>query len=230
MAALLDFLRDFSFWTVTLRIVLATILGGIIGTERGKRGRAAGLRTHILVCLGAAMTAMTGFYVFNVLKVNFDPLRIAAQVISGIGFLGVGTILIKGQSHITGLTTAAGLWNTAAMGLALGVGFYEGAILCAIVSSGTISVFTNIEQKINGGKTAIVYIELKNAYEVNIILDAIKAHQFNAKNIAITHARSLIPNHLGIEAAFIIKKGTTVEEMLDRITSFEQVAYAVLSK
>ena len=122
------------FGEAALKIFLALVVGGIIGMERGRQGRAAGMRTHILVCLGATLTAMTGMYAYEILHFGNDPLRISAQVISGIGFLGVGTILIKGRFQITGLTTAAGICCAATIGIALGIGFYEGALVTFIAS------------------------------------------------------------------------------------------------
>ena len=99
---ILEYLRELNLVSAAVRIVLAMLVGGLIGIERGKQGRAAGMRTHILVCIGAALTVMIGFYAREVLGIeNSDPLRISAQVISGIGFLGVGTILIKGRFQIT---------------------------------------------------------------------------------------------------------------------------------
>lgn len=128
-------------WTIdtlhiTLRLLLALLLGGVIGFEREQNNRAAGLRTHILVCLGSTLImllSMYGFAEFAKLdNVRLDPARLAAQVISGIGFLGAGTILFTGKS-ITGLTTAASLWVVAAIGLAVGAGFYYASVLtCAL--------------------------------------------------------------------------------------------------
>ena len=94
----MEWLREFNMWTIIIRLFLAAILGGIIGLERGKQRRAAGLRTHILVCVGSALTVMVGFFAREVLNVEIsDPLRVSAQVISGIGFLGAGTIMLKGR-------------------------------------------------------------------------------------------------------------------------------------
>ncbi|MDO4743046.1 MAG: MgtC/SapB family protein, partial [bacterium] len=90
-----EFLRQFNYVTILIRLTLALIAGGIIGTERGKHGSAAGLRTHILVCIGSAMTALTGYYVYDILNIEGDVLRLAAQVISGIGFLGAGMIFVQ---------------------------------------------------------------------------------------------------------------------------------------
>lgn len=111
--------------SVSVRLILSILFAGIIGLERQGRHHPAGLRTHILVCLGSTMTTMLGQYLF--LEFGADPSRIGAQVVSGIGFLGVGTIILNG-GHVRGITTAAGLWASACMGLALGIGFYEGAV------------------------------------------------------------------------------------------------------
>ena len=117
MDSIIAFLKDFNIWTTLIKLTLAVIFGGVIGLERGKQGRAAGMRTYILVCVGATLTTLIGMFVSSELNIANDPLRIGAQVISGIGFLGVGTILVKGRFQITGLTTAAGLWVVAALGL-----------------------------------------------------------------------------------------------------------------
>ena len=112
--------------------------------ERGRQGRAAGMRTHILVSLGAALTVMIGLFAIKA-GYDSDPLRIGAQVVSGIGFLGVGTILLKGRFQITGLTTAAGLWCAATIGLALGIGFYEGAFIVFAIAMFTVTVMHKLE-------------------------------------------------------------------------------------
>ena len=130
---IMTYLRDVNLISIALRLLLSMFLGGAIGFERGRRGRAAGFRTHIIVCLGATMATMTGQYIIEIIGLAGDPARLGAQVISGIGFLGVGTILVTGKSHVRGLTTAAGLWSTATVGLAIGIGFYEAAILCTLL-------------------------------------------------------------------------------------------------
>ena len=117
--------------TMIIRTLLALLCAGVIGYERDAHGSAAGLRTHILVCIGAMIAMSTG--VFAATHFSGDVSRIGAQVVSGIGFLGAGTIMVN-RGHIKGLTTAAGLWASACIGLAIGTGFYEAAIV------GTISV------------------------------------------------------------------------------------------
>lgn len=117
---------DFQFiLSVFSRSILSVIIGGLIGSERARHGRAAGMRTHILVCLGSALTSMMSVYVSQILGNGGDILRIPAQVISGIGFLGAGMIILKNNNVITGLTTAAGVWTTSIIGIAVGYGFYS---------------------------------------------------------------------------------------------------------
>ena len=115
-----------------LRCFLAIAAGALIGAERARHGRVAGMRTHILVCLGSALTAMTGVFVSTQSTLGGDPFRISAQVISGIGFLGAGMIILRHDHTITGLT-AAGVWATATIGIAIGYGFYIGAACVTIL-------------------------------------------------------------------------------------------------
>ena len=121
-------IRELTVTAIVVRILVAVILGGIIGMERGMKNRPAGLRTYMLVCVGACVVMMINQYTYQVYGVG-DPVRLGAQVVSGIGFLGAGTIIVTSHNQIKGLTTAATLWATACMGLAVGVGFYE----CALV-------------------------------------------------------------------------------------------------
>lgn len=203
-------------FTVILRIVLAGILGGIIGNERGKHGSQAGLRTHILVCLGASMTAMAGLFSTEVLGYNGDPFRIAAQVISGIGFLGAGMIVVKNTNTITGLTTAAGMWTTAAIGIALGMGFYSGAFITMIGCIFTAAFLTRIERR----RKAVVhlYIEIKGLSSSGIITDKIKELLDNDCILEVIPSKSGTEGNLGIYVTtFDVKKcavsRTEIEKM-----------------
>ena len=128
MLSSLDFLRDITLLSVIVRLVLAVLCGGAIGIEREFKRRPAGFRTHILICLGAAMTTLTSQYLYLVLGQYTDMARLGAQVIAGIGFIGAGTIIVTRNRRVKGLTTAAGLWVAAIVGLCCGAGFYEGAV------------------------------------------------------------------------------------------------------
>ena len=125
-------LRDLTYASAALRLLLAVLVGGILGIERGRKNRPAGLRTYMLVCLGATTVMMTNQYVTQCMGTG-DPVRMGAQVISGIGFLGAGSIMVTGRNQIRGITTAAGLWAAACIGLAIGIGFYEIGIASGIL-------------------------------------------------------------------------------------------------
>lgn len=143
------------YWTILLRVALAVILGGIIGMERQSKHRPAGFRTHILVCLGSAAIMLMSEMIFIRYYENYgvasDPTRIAAQVVSGIGFLGAGTIIHFG-ANVTGLTTAASLWAVAAIGLAVGAGFYELAVTVSAVMYATLIVFDKVSIRMDKRK------------------------------------------------------------------------------
>ena len=121
-------LAELNIVTITVRILLAMICGGMIGYTRSKQGKEAGFRTHILVCIGTAVAMLTGEYAF-LTNPKVDPTRIGAQAISALGFLGAGSIIVSKNNEISGLTTAAGLWAAATIGLAIGIGYYELAII-----------------------------------------------------------------------------------------------------
>lgn len=154
--------REVTYLAVVIRIVCAVVVGGIIGIERSIKNRPAGLRTYMLVCVGACLIMLTNQYIFQMTG-NGDPMRLGAQVVSGIGFLGAGTIIVTKHNQIKGLTTAAGLWSAAGVGLALGIGFYEAAFTAAIAIYVTLTVLHVLEAKVNR-KTRVleVYIELQD--------------------------------------------------------------------
>jgi len=169
--------------TVIIRLLLAVVLGGIIGFERGRAGRPAGLRTHILVCLGSTLAIMTNQYVFQEYGVS-DPTRMAAQVISGIGFLGAGTIIVTGRHQVKGLTTAAGLWATACMGLAIGIGFYKAAILgCFLIAFATMVLHRLDNYILSKSKILDIYVEFNKSASITSILDAMKLHDVHIDSI-----------------------------------------------
>ena len=231
MNEIIAFLRDFNIWTVLIRLTLCVLVGGIIGVERGRQGRAAGMRTHILVCMGAALVTMMGFYITEQMSdtgYNGDPMRIAAQVVSGIGFLGVGTIMLKGRFQITGLTTAAGLWCAATIGLALGAGFYEGAIGVFILTIATVSFLHKLEYKfIKRYRRFGIYVEITSDKMVRTTIDTI-SQMFNVTDIQVTLPRSGTAGNVGIEINIHTKKETPEQVSAD-IEKLDQVIFAIES-
>lgn len=228
----MDWLREFNFLTIFIRLVLAALFGGFIGLERGRQRRAAGLRTHILVCIGAALTAMVGFYARDILNIaNSDPLRVSAQVISGIGFLGVGTIMTKGRFQIVGLTTAAGLWVTAAIGLSIGAGFYEGGIVAFLISAFTVMVLNKIERRILEHRSIYgVYVEINKDSAVRKCMEYLKS-TYHAHDIQVTVPRSGTSGNVGIELSIIKSKREKIEleEIIEELQKQDYVVFAIES-
>ncbi len=126
-------LRNITLLTVLLRILIACLCGCLIGLERSAKNRPAGFRTHMLVCIGACTATLTGHYLYLNLGMPADVTRIGAQVITGLGFIGAGTILVTQKGSVKGLTTAAGLWASGVAGLAIGAGFYEGGLIATVM-------------------------------------------------------------------------------------------------
>lgn len=225
----IGWLEEFHIISVTFRMFLAMLLGGLIGIEREKSRRPAGFRTHILVCVGACMTALIGLFVWYELGAVTDPVRIAAQVISGIGFLGVGTILVKEHDHITGLTTAAGLWTTAAIGIACGYGFYSAALVGTFVVAITSAILFKLEKgtrRRNSVKS--IYLEIVGTEAVNEYTDWFW-EELKVKNILITDPRSNFKHHVGVEVILSFHDEEEVKEVLEQIRSKEKVAFAIES-
>lgn len=163
-------LREVTLLAVIIRVFLSVLIGGLIGVEREIKNRPAGLRTYMVVCLGACLIMLTNQYVFQTFGAG-DPVRMGAQVISGIGFLGAGTIMVTRRNQVKGLTTAAGLWTAAGIGLAIGIGFYEAAISAAfavfLVMTTIQFIDNNVQRK---SKTLEIYVELKGNYPLGHFL------------------------------------------------------------
>ncbi len=177
MLEFLNFLRDgdLDLLTITVRLILAMICGGCIGLERERKRRPAGFRTHILICLGATMTTLTSQYLSLELGLYTDMARLGAQVIAGIGFIGAGTIIITKRRQVKGLTTAAGLWAAAIVGLCCGAGFFEGAVIATLIILLAELVFARLEYFIVSNARAFqLYVEYSDSATLGSVIDAIK--------------------------------------------------------
>ena len=177
MLEFLNFLRGdhLDVLSVTVRLVLAMLCGGCIGLERERKRRPAGFRTHILICLGAAMTTLTSQFLVLELHLYTDMARLGAQVIAGIGFIGAGTIIITKHRQVKGLTTAAGLWAAAIVGLCCGAGFFEGAILATMIILLAELVFSKLEYLIvSHARVLNLYVEYAENGKLGAIVDLIK--------------------------------------------------------
>ena len=167
-------LREITLMSIVLRITTALILGGCIGLERGLKHRPAGLRTYMLVCVGACLIMLTNQYIYQVFQVG-DPVRMGAQVVSGIGFLGAGTIIVTQRSQIKGLTTAAGLWAAAAVGLAAGIGFYEAAVFGSVVIFTVLTILHRLDTIMHRNTKYIeIYVELSSLVSLGEFMEQVR--------------------------------------------------------
>ena len=204
-----------------LRALAAVVIGGLIGSERARHGRAAGMRTHILVCLGACMTSMTSMFVSDVLGNNGDVFRIPAQVVSGIGFLGAGMIILKNNNMITGLTTAAGVWTTATIGVALGYGYYVGAVAVTVLFLSTIVLFARFERKRKSAE--VIYLEIDNAYKVNEVLKKLETAISESFTYQIFAPKSGNTGNVGLNV--VIDKRIDMD--VSSLSELENIVFAV---
>ncbi len=163
MVEFLSIAKGWSIEAIVFRMVSALLMGLVIGVDRGIKRRGAGVKTHVLVCIGSALVMMTGEYIYLNFDGNTDIARIGAQVISGVGFLGVGTIIVTGKNQVRGLTTAAGLWACACLGLAAGIGFVEGAFVTLILVMLTLELLTKMDVWLHAcAKIFDLYLEFPN--------------------------------------------------------------------
>ena len=197
MIPFFDYFRQMNIAGVAFRLLLAMCFGGFIGYERGRKHRAAGLRTYMLVCIGAALTLLIGQYQFTMYRGAWQSLiahidsepdvaRYGAQVVNGIGFLGAGTIILTGRREVKGLTTAAGLWASACMGLAIGAGFFEGVFLCVILIALSMRALAFIETKIvERTRNVNLFVEFASLKQLGEIIASLKTLQIHILHIDI---------------------------------------------
>jgi len=179
-------LREVTWVSIILRLCLAILCSGIIGIERGRKGRPAGFRTHVLVCLGSALTVLTNQYMMQYFG-SGDPARLGAQVINGIGFLGAGTIIVTGRHKVKGLTTAAGLWACACMGLAIGIGFYEAAIVaCFLIWFVGAALHRLDGYFLAKSKVVELYVEFGAVEDISVFISKMRTQDIRVTEMDIT--------------------------------------------
>ena len=228
MNEIIAYLAEFNTVTVVIRVLLAALAGALVGLEREFHGRAAGMRTHMMVALGAALAAMIGLFTVQELGFASDPMRVGAQVISGVGFLGAGTILLRGGgSRITGLTTAAGLWTAASIGLAVGIGFYVGAFMTVFAAMLTFTLITSLEHFLNRKRQRMaIYLELKNVDAVAPMLEMLRT-EYGLMEAQVTPPRSGTAPHVGMEILVRVPQKLSTEKNLKRFSDLPQVVFAL---
>ena len=247
---MLDFLdplrtitSDNSLWVALLRLSVAAFCGGCVGLERGKKRRPAGFRTHMLVCLAAALAMIISQYLTMMVSEYWDAIvdiqgggnkytdvsRFGAQIINGIGFLGAGTIIVTGQQEVKGLTTAAGLWASACMGLCIGAGFVEGALVGCVLIILTITVFNHFERVIvSHARNINLYVEFVNVDDVGGIISAIKAQDIRIFDVEIKKSKGHGDNQSAVFSIRLPKKMShatvmTVLADVDNVRAIEEL-------
>lgn len=213
--AVLNSLREITLLSVSIRMTLAVLCGGIIGIEREFRRRPAGFRTHILICLGAAMTTLTSQYLLLIMHYYTDVARLGAQVIAGIGFIGAGTIIVTRRQKVKGLTTAAGLWTSAIIGLCFGCGFYEGGLIATVLLLVTELFFTRIEYYLMRKMPEVnLYMEYSNKLCLENVLSLYREYNIKVLSVEITRQAGNENHNTCAVLSLRLNKKTTLEWLI----------------
>ena len=217
-------IREVTYLAVALRIVAAIIVGGLLGLERGMKNRPAGLRTYMLVCVGACLVMLTNQYIYQVFGTG-DPVRMGAQVVSGIGFLGAGTIIVTRRNQIKGLTTAAGLWTSAGVGLALGIGFYEAAFIGGFAIFFVITLLQRMDNNMHRKSRHMeIYIELSKDISLGDFLRSVREQDVEIYNVQREREEESGSNRAYI-ATLKAKKRSNHKDVLELVEDISGVVY-----
>ena len=207
-------------------ISLSLICGGVLGIERGQKKRPAGLRTSMLVCLGATLVMMTNAHIFAATG-SGDMTRMGAQVVSGIGFLGAGTIITTGHNREKGLTTAAGLWSTACIGLAIGSGYYAGAIVGTVMIFVVMVTLHSLDARLTGNaKTMILYVEYDDISAIHRINEFAKERKITVADIEMEMQKYKNSSRMAAVVTLRLPAKGLHTELVDKIAALEGIIFA----
>lgn len=224
MLEFLNTVRGTDMLAVLIKMTLAVVLGGIIGIEREIKHRPAGFRTHTLICLGAAITTLTSEFLFLELNMYTDVARLGAQVIAGIGFIGAGAIIVTKRRRVKGLTTAAGFWVAAIIGLAVGAGYYEGAVIATVLVMFAELIFSKFEYKmLDSSRDVNIYIEYSNAECLSEIITYLKELNIKILDIEITKSATEGKRNPCAIFSLQLNKKTKLETILSDLTKINDV-------
>ncbi|MGL4798800.1 MAG: MgtC/SapB family protein [Cellulosilyticaceae bacterium] len=216
---------ELTLLAITLRLGLAVVFGGIIGMNRGKKKMPAGFRTHILVCMGAALTMITNQYICQ-LDADVDLARMGAQVISGIGFLGAGTIIVTGRNKVKGLTTAASLWVSGCMGLAIGIGLYGAAIIACIYMLFVMVVLQKIDEwMVQRSRSITLYIEFSTIENVREFLAEVRGKGIIVQDLDIGHIHEINNDEVSAVMTIRIPKRVSHIEVIHQLSQYKGIRY-----
>lgn len=227
MRYFLDLAAEWSSTAVLIRLTFSLVVGVVIGIDRGLKRRGAGIKTHALVCLGSALVMVTSQYIaVQFPDIKADMARMGAQVISGVGFLGVGTIMVTGKNQVRGLTTAAGLWACACVGLAAGIGYIEGAAYALILIVVTLKILTKIDLLIHDHATIFdFYLEFNSNRSIASFIDTLREMDLKISSFDISKAKIKGEGPSAVLTVEVHNKKLR-EELLDKLRAMECVRYA----
>lgn len=210
---------------IFIKLSLAMLCGGVLGLERGKKNRPSGFRTYMLVCVGATLVMLTNQFLCEMYGTG-DPARLGAQVISGIGFLGAGTIIVTGRNRVKGLTTAAGLWADACVGLAIGVGFYSGAVIGCILIFLVMSLFYRIDSRMAANtKNLDMYMEFQKMSDLGAFMSKIKEYGMKISEIEMTKSNSAEDIGVAVLLTIKLEKKRSHTEIIELLSLIDGVRY-----
>lgn len=230
-----EYLRQFNMLSVVVRLTIAIVFGGMLGIDRAKKGRAAGFRTYMFVCVGATLAMLLSQYEAMMIAdrwadtaldvgIRTDVSRFGAQVINGIGFLGAGTILVTGRQEVKGLTTAAGLWASACMGLAIGAGFYECVLLAFLLILLCICILPHIDLMIvSRARNMNIYVEFTSLDDVGAIIGKIKDQGAQIYEVDIIRNKSELALHPSAVFSIRLSQPRSHGRMIMAIYELERV-------
>lgn len=208
-----------------LRILCAIFIGGLLGLDRGLKNRPAGMRTYMLVCVGSCLIMLTNQFIYQSTGTG-DPVRMGAQVVSGIGFLGAGTIIVTRRSQSKGLTTAAGLWAAAGVGLALGVGFYFGAALGGAAIFGVMTLLHRMDNKLQrNARTIEVYVEMSQDFSVGDFLRELRTRNLELHELQREHDAHTEQGVRAYLATLRAQRRTSHIELLEDLTKIPGILF-----
>ena len=213
--------------TVFVRLVLALVCGGVVGLFRSIKRRGAGFRTHGLVCVGSCLVSMTGIYLYYAFGQNAgDVTRLPAQVITGVSFLGVGTIIVMGGRHIKGLTTAAGLWVCSGIGVALGVGFYSAAILSVLIIISLYVLLPNIDQAVYSHSRILdLYVEFESRSAVTEFLKLMREKGYKVSDLELSKPKKGIDSTVSARFSLRVPTAGHHDEYIQELNDMDCVEY-----
>ena len=229
----MEFTIDFLDWTINMhalgiavfKVALALVCAGVIGVERGRKKRPAGFRTYMSVCLGATLVMMTNEFLCEKYG-SGDVARLGAQVINGIGFLGAGTIITTGHNRVKGLTTAAGLWTSACIGLAIGSGYYEGAILGTLAIVVVMIVLHNFDRRITSNtKVLIIYVEFAKMSVLRKLIGFARENNIKVEDVEVEQPNNMMEAKMAAVITMRLPIKESHLDIVEKVSMVEGIIY-----